>query len=135
MEIYKILLDEFIPIFYNYYQNQMFILENLELLERCIERADLIFEYQRIDEFIEIETIFDFNEWHKIYFLTSQRCETCTLSKKERGYQDLFCTYGNGMAYLGKSIRRFIDIRGCASHSEDKIHFKEGFESRSLGFL
>lgn len=57
------LLNPFINIMYETFLNRRYIENNLDLIIRCIERADIIYLNQRTENFIELEELVKFHNW------------------------------------------------------------------------
>jgi hypothetical protein len=52
-------LDELIEATYNEYIRQKFISENIDLIDRCLERADIIFDAEYTQNYIYLEHLED----------------------------------------------------------------------------
>lgn len=62
-ELFEELFNHVIEIYDYYILNTKFIEENIELIERSIDRADIIYEFHKMDGFIELEELLEFNNW------------------------------------------------------------------------
>lgn len=53
-------LNEMINLYYRKLENKLFLYNNCDLIWRCAERADLIYEYQFMNDFIEMEDFLEY---------------------------------------------------------------------------
>lgn len=57
IEVFEGLLNDVIEVFYNAAYNEQFIDVNTDLINRCADRADIIYQEQQNNKFLLIEAI------------------------------------------------------------------------------
>jgi hypothetical protein len=61
IEVFELLINDIIEIYYNAHWNNNFIEENQDLILRCADRADIVFMAYYTEKFIFLEYFFGMN--------------------------------------------------------------------------